>query len=340
MPEVRPLRGAIIGLGGIARHGHLAARARDAALARRVEFVVACDSAPGTVPVDGLPLVRTLDALEAHGPIDFVDICTPSATHLPLARWALQRGYHVLCEKPVATERADALELADLARRADRVIVPCHQYRHNPAWRWLRARLDAGAIGPWHLAEFQVWRTAADRGSDTAATPWRGRRDGGGGVLADHGTHLLYLVLDVAGPPAAVHGWMGRLRHHDYDVEDTVQLLLEYPARAVSFLLTWAAHHRETRIRFVGELGTLEWNGGWVRLETNGREERVDFTTQLDKASYADWYARLFHDFADVVHSGNAEPGLTEIARVADLLERATEGRYAGSVAVLEAVPA
>ncbi len=152
-------------------------------------------------------------------------------------------------------------------------------------------------------------------------------------MLVDHGTHLLYLVLDVAGPPVEVHSWMGRLRHHDYDVEDTAQVLLEYPSRAVTLFLTWAGQHRENRIRFVGEHGLLEWNGGWVTLEGQGRSERVDFSAQLEKAAYADWFGHVFHDFVGAVRAGNIEPGLAEIAGVADLIERASEGQGVGAVA-------
>jgi predicted dehydrogenase len=332
LPEPRPLRGAVLGLGGIARHGHLAALMRDPSLAAKVEYVASFDPVSATTPVPGLPLVHTLEELEKLGPFDFVDICSPSSTHLPLARWALARGWHVLCEKPVATTAAEAGELGALARAANRVLFPCHQYRYNPAWEWMRARLDEGAIGRWHLAEFQVWRLQADRGAAAGTTaPWRARRDGGGGVLVDHGTHLLYLVLDVAGPPVAVHSWMGRLRHHDYDVEDTAHVLLEYPSRAVTLFLTWAGQHRENRIRFVGEQGLLEWNGGWVTLEAPGRSERVDFSAQLDKAAYADWFGRVFHDFVDAVRTGTIEPGLAEITGVADLIERATEGQRVGA---------
>ncbi len=165
LPEQRPLRGALLGLGGIARHGHLAALTRDPSLAASVEYVASFDPVSGTTPVPGIPLVHTLEDLEKLGPFDFVDICSPSSTHLPLARWALSRGWHVPLRKPVATSMAEATELGRLARAANRVVFPCHQYRYNPAWEWMRARLDEGAIGRWHLAEFQVWRLAADRGA-------------------------------------------------------------------------------------------------------------------------------------------------------------------------------
>ncbi len=325
MAEPRPLRGALLGLGGIARNGHLAGLARDPALAARLRFTAAYDPFATADTVDGIRVVRTLGELEALGPFDVVDVCAPSAFHGELVRWGLAHGAHVLCEKPVATTRAEADALAALARGAGRVLFPCHQYRHNPAWRWIRKRLEGGAIGRWHLAEFQVWRLEADRGAGAAGVPWRGRRDGGGGVLLDHGTHLLYLVLDVAGVPLHVHGWLGRVRHRDYDVEDTTQLLLEYPDRAVTFFLTWAAARRETRIRFVGERGMIEWSGGWVTLAADGREEQVDFSAQLDKASYAGWYTRLLADFLDAVAAGDREPALADLVRVADLLERAAE---------------
>src|SRR3989449_11055958 len=100
-----------------------------------------------------------------------------------------------------------------------------------------------------------------------SSVPWRGRRaDGRGGVLLDHGTHLVYELLDVAGPPQAVRAWTGRLRHGGYDVEDTAQLLFEYPDRMATMFLTWAARRRETEMRFIGERGSITWSGGMLTL--------------------------------------------------------------------------
>ncbi|HEY0779939.1 MAG TPA: Gfo/Idh/MocA family oxidoreductase, partial [Gemmatirosa sp.] len=177
---------------------HLPAFRATPALRTRAEIVCAVDprhAAAGTL--DGLPVLPDLAAL-GRDDVDFVDLATPSATHVALTEAALARGLHVLCEKPVATRRADALALAALAREGGRVLVPCHQYRFNPVWRRIGAWLRDDVIGRWHLIEVSVHRASADPGQQGAdeALPWRVRRaDAGGGVLIDHGTHLLYTLL-------------------------------------------------------------------------------------------------------------------------------------------------
>jgi len=320
-PERRVYRGALIGLGGIARLGHLPAFQLDRGVAARLEIVGIVDSAP-VLAVDGIPLISNPDHLSSLGPIDFVDICTPTALHLPLSLWALSQGYHVLCEKPVAVTRAEAASLAAAARRARRVVMPCHQYRYNPAWQRMKRWLDDGLIGHWHLAEFRVYRLMADPGADKGGVPWRGRRAAGrGGVLLDHGTHLIYELLDVAGPPRAVRAWTGRLRHGDYDVEDTAQLLFEYPGLLAVMFLTWAARARETEIRFIGDKGSIAWSGGTLTLEVGGQVESFDYSAQLDKASYSKWFAGLFEEFATTLDAGEGARQLDDIAQVAAVLE-------------------
>jgi predicted dehydrogenase len=142
-------------------------------------------------------------------------------------------------------------------------------------------------------------------------------------VLLDHGTHLIYEVLDVAGPPADVQGWTTRIRHEHYDVEDTAHLVLGYPDRMAVLFLTWAARHRETRIRFVGERGTIRWEGGLLHLEAVERTETLDFTAQLDKSSYAGWFSELFRVFARRMESRDGLDTLADIAQVAAVLEAA-----------------
>lgn len=319
----RRYRGVLLGLGGIARSAHLPAFQADERVASRLEIVGIVDEAhAGVSSFQGIPLLPTSDQLGHLGPIDFVDICTPTSSHLPLSLWALSQGYHVLCEKPVALNRAEAAALAAAAARAGRVVMPCHQYRFNPVWRRVKRWLDDGVIGRWYLAEFRVYRLAADRGASNEAVPWRGRRnDGRGGVLLDHGTHLVYELLDVAGPPHAVRAWTGTLRHGGYDVEDTAQLLFDYPDRMATMFLTWAARRRETEIRFIGEHGSITWTGGMLTLERDGETESFDHTVDLDKASYSKWFAGLFHDFAVTLDTGDSARPMADIAQVAAVLE-------------------
>jgi predicted dehydrogenase len=290
----------------------------------RVAIVVAVDPASEARVGADIPVVADRAMLDAYGPLDFVDICTPTGSHLATTLWALEHGMHVLCEKPVATTRAEAMTIAAAATAARRVVMPCHQYRFNPAWQQMHEWLTDGAIGTWHLAELSVYRPGADAGRDRSGRPWRTlAAEGAGGILLDHGTHLLYSLMDAAGSaPVAVQGWMGRLRHRDYGVEDTAQLIVEFTDRIATVCLTWAAPHRENRVRFIGDHGVIDWQGGILRLERTGHAATIlDFSRQLDKREYAGWFSRLFERFAEAMDRGVAPDTLDEIGRVASLLE-------------------
>src|SRR3989441_4599296 len=172
-PAARRYRGVIIGSGSVARAGHVPAFRETPGLRDRVELVACVDAGPDAAlpppPLEGVPQLRDLEQVATVGPIDFIDICTPTATHIDLALWGLEQGYHVLCETPVALTRTDAERLARAARRHGRILAPCHQYRFNPVWRQIVEWLRADAIGRWYLAEFAVYRQAADPGARAAA---------------------------------------------------------------------------------------------------------------------------------------------------------------------------
>jgi predicted dehydrogenase len=237
--------------------------------------------------------------------------------------------------------RAEAERLSNAARRQGRILAPCHQYRFNPVWRQIAEWLRTEAIGRWYLAEFAVYRQAADPGARaprsqgggaTGAPPWRGTRvASGGGVLVDHGAHIVYQLLDVAGLPTTIAAWTGRLRHRDYDVEDTASVVLEYPDRLATLLLTWAAERRDTVVRFVGEAGTIELAGGELVLEgRGGRVERRDVTAALQKSAYPGWFGGLFARFVAALDRGVADEYLDDIRRVAAVLEAAYEAAATG----------
>src|SRR5438309_109188 len=227
-----------------------------------------------------------------------------------------------------ATALGEAVRIAAAASASGRIVMPCHQYRHNPVWMKVKQWLASGAIGRWHLAEFSVYRTTADPGRVADGTPWRGTSAAGrGGVLLDHGTHLVYQLLDIAGMPASVSAWTGRLRHARYEVEDTASLRFDYPGRLVTMFFTWAARARENRIRFVGDEGAIEWTGGELRLERAGAVERLDYSAELEKTAYHRWFAGLFEGFVAALDRSDpgaaAGPFLEDIRRVASVVEHA-----------------
>src|SRR5712691_141907 len=127
-------RGAIIGAGGIACQAHIPAFLRAPGVRDRVEIVALVDGRADAPTIEGIPQLADQRQLAELGPIDFIDVCTPTASHLDLTLWGLEQGYHVICEKPVALTRAEADRIAQAAHARGRVVLPCHQYRFNPAW--------------------------------------------------------------------------------------------------------------------------------------------------------------------------------------------------------------
>src|SRR2546430_12925625 len=178
-PELERYRGAVIGVGGVARESHLPARRGGATLRDRVEVVALVDSASDVPPVDTIPLLGRREQLSDRAPLDFIDICTPTASHLELTLWGLRQGYHVVCEKPVALTRGEADRIATAARTHGRIVMPCHQYRHNPVWMKVKEWLASGAIGRWHFAEVSVHPTTGDPRPVAGGAPRRGTRSAG-----------------------------------------------------------------------------------------------------------------------------------------------------------------
>jgi predicted dehydrogenase len=87
------------------------------------------------------------DDLFADPQVDAVAIVTPLATHVPLARAALQAGKHVLVEKPLARTRAECEELARLAEAQRRVLMVDHTFVYTGAVRKIRELVDSGYLG-------------------------------------------------------------------------------------------------------------------------------------------------------------------------------------------------
>ena len=124
------LRLAVIGVGHLGRH-----HARIAAALDGVEFVAAVDLKEdrASAAVAGTSARALTNAAELSGSVDAVVVAVPTAEHLDVARPFLERGVHVLVEKPMASTLADADALIDLAARGGATLAVGHTERFNPA---------------------------------------------------------------------------------------------------------------------------------------------------------------------------------------------------------------
>jgi predicted dehydrogenase len=298
------LRGAVIGLGNVAVHGHLPGW-----LGRRdVEIVAATDASPGRRPLmeAHLPGRRWYDSSEtllAEEALDFVDICTPPATHAGLIGAALRRGLHVLCEKPLVCRMQELVGLAELAAETDRALCTVHNWHHAPIIRFVRDLLKRGAIGEVTRVRWRTLRTKPAVTGDGQGVNWRlDPAMAGGGILVDHGWHVFYVLhgwLEQA--PVRVNARLETRRHTQYPLEDTATVRLEFPHAAGEVFLTWAADVRQTGADLEGTRGVLHVEDDTVVLREHGSgrpEQRWTFPSSLSEGSHhPDWFGGVADGF-------------------------------------------
>jgi predicted dehydrogenase len=138
------------------------------------------------------------EALVEADDIDVVHVCTPNYLHLPLALAALESGKHVVCEKPLAMERAGALRLTEAAAASGKQDAVPFVYRYYPTVREARERVRAGITGKVRLIHgtyLQDWLLSPDDHN------WRveGAEGGASRAFADIGSHWCDLAEFLSG---------------------------------------------------------------------------------------------------------------------------------------------
>ncbi|MFO1012755.1 MAG: Gfo/Idh/MocA family oxidoreductase [Caulobacteraceae bacterium] len=199
-------------------------------------------------------------------PIDAVAIVTPNHLHHGPARAFLDAGIAVICDKPLTTRLADAVDLAETVARTGIPFVLTHNYSGYAMVRQMRAMVAAGTLGAIRVvqAEYaQDWLARALPGNKQAE--WRGdpRQAGPGGALGDIATHAYQLATFVVGATAdQVSAETSRFVEGRL-LDDDVQLRLRWAGGARGQL--WASQvavgaANRLRLRVYGENGGLEWS--------------------------------------------------------------------------------
>jgi len=212
-------------------------------------------------------LIAAERALPAGERIDALAVVTPNHLHAPMAIAALEAGFAVLCEKPMAMNVAEAEAIAAAARTSGRPFALAFTYSGYPLIEEARVRVARGDLGAIRLVQVEYLQGWLSLPIDTAGNrqaEWRTdpARAGMGGCLGDIGTHAFQLAEHVSG--LSVEAVSADVATHvpGRRLDDDVAALLHFAGGARGVLKASqvaAGEENGLRLRIHGERGGLEW---------------------------------------------------------------------------------
>ncbi|MBL7844475.1 MAG: Gfo/Idh/MocA family oxidoreductase [Cyclobacteriaceae bacterium] len=205
--------------------------------------------------------------LPADKRLDFVTIVTPNFAHFAPAMLALEKGFHVVIEKPITLTLDEARQLKRKVEETGLLLCLTHTYSGYPMVRQARAMVRDGVFGKIRkiMVEYpQGWLSKMSEREGNAQAAWRTdpKRSGKAGAMGDIGTHAAHLAEFISGL---------KITHLCADLnivvpgralDDDGNVLLKFDNGAAGVLVATqiaAGEENALRIRIYGEHGGLEW---------------------------------------------------------------------------------
>jgi len=341
------IRIAIVGTGGMAN-----SHARAFSAMRGCKLVAACDVIPERVAAfaerHGIPGIYTnVEQLLAEADVDAISNVTPDAFHAPISLKAIAAGKHVLCEKPLATNYADAAAMASAAKRKKIINMVNLSYRDSPAIHRAHDLVSRGMIGRVMHVEasyLQSWLASRHWGDwrTTRAWLWRlSTRHGSGGVLGDIGVHILDFASYAAGDIKSVNCRLktfpkakgNRVGEYVLDANDSAVITVELAGGAIGTIhaTRWATGHSNSLLLHIyGDKGAI-----MLDRDNSARELMICRGPDVDKQVWKTIKCRatptIYQRFIKSIRTGkNDQPDFARGAAIQKVLDACFESDNAG----------
>jgi len=255
---------------------------------------------------------ESYDELIADRDIDAVYIPLPNELHKPWVVRAADAGKHILCEKPLALNAAEAEEMVDHCRRRGVLLMEAFMWRHHPRVERARRQIDTGELGELRLVKM-------DFSFNIDRDDWRLDPQRGGGAMWDLGCYGINAArFFTREEPTEVHV---RGVPSSSGVDMTAGIQLKFPGGAVALLDCSFECPYRNRLEIVGTKMALEFPEGVLPAPQAELAQRTDSGTDVHFFEPANQYALQVKTFANSVMAGKlldpAEDGLANM-RVLD----------------------
>lgn len=291
----------------------------------RWELVAACDLDPRRVQAaeqryPNLAGYESAGGLICHDSLDVVAVATPPASHVVAAE-ALAADRHVLCEKPLAPTSAEAQQLVDAARAAEKrdlVAVVDYQLRYSRAWQLIRTMVNDGYVGAPRYA------LCVSQHAHVLNQPWGWsfQATAAGGVLSEYGSHCIDVLRTLFGD---IHSVIGRIEtlvdrkvdlegaEQRVDADDYASLSMTFDGGVKGDLLVNGLARTSSRTFVVhGTKGSISLvDDGTVLGQRDGHDPETFDVRETDTSliddphdTYTQPFARLISHLADSIEAG------------------------------------
>lgn len=306
-----------------------------------VNIVGVCDSAAyltSTMSKQlGVKTFKDNKKMYAECDIDAVVISTPNSSHFPLAKEALEKGYHIFLEKPLCLSASESYKLAELASEKKLVNQVGYHNRFIGTFQEMRRIIKAAGVGDIYHIEGKTFGQVVVR--PKAGKTWRQKKSEGGGCLHDYACHVLDLMNFVTEPPSKVRS--AQLQSiFSADLEDAVFANMEYANGATGLLeANWSDQSyrkMSTTITVYGKKGKIIADRQELKLflspgesfEDMGEGWTVKYITELQKpvAFYlrGEEYSAQLDQFVDAINGNDVdvETSFATAAKTDDIIEQ------------------
>jgi len=212
------------------------------------------------VPYNAQAWTSLEDALSDPA-VHAVYVATPVFLHAPQTIQSLRAGKHVLCEKPMAMNEAEARSMVQEASESGRTFGVAYYRRMYPKVLRAMQLLDAGAIGQPVLAELTShgWFDGKEPDENAVQRSWlTDPAQAGGGPLYDIASHRIDVLNFFFGEPQRVSAHLSNAVHH-YPVEDNATVMIDYAGRVRGVVdVRWHSKIKRDECRIRGTEGEME----------------------------------------------------------------------------------
>ncbi|CAJ0720349.1 Glucose--fructose oxidoreductase [Ralstonia edaphis] len=321
-----PVRYAVVGAGWISQAAFLPGVAQSGNSV--VTALVTGDEAKATALADryGIQHVHgyaDYDQLLASGDIDAIYLALPNDMHRQYALPALQRGIHVLLEKPMATSEADCEAMIEAARNGNAKLMIAYRLHFEPATLAAIELVRAGKLG-------RIRAFSAVFSQSVAPSNHRANHGYWAGPVSDMGVYPINAVRNLFGEePIEVSACGVRDPDLPFNFDDTVSVTLRFADhRVAQFVVSYSGASID-QYRILGTKGDLEVSPGFMFGVGLKYRATIDGKTHEQAFEATDQFGGELQYFSDCILNNrepepNGEEGLADV-RVLAAIERALE---------------